>query len=179
VFDFAQFFPLSNQQYFSALFAVPARSSASLNSCGEGAAYTNPANPCQPPQLLANGNPNPNANFLQALCESGFNAGNLPGPTGPCAGPKASFAQGRNRFRGPRYYDFDLSVTKSFKIPRWESARLGIGVQFFNLLNHPNFGFPVNDIGNPQFGQITYLESPPTTILGPGINGDGRSFRGS
>jgi hypothetical protein len=172
VFDFSRFFQFSTQQYYSPLFAVPTGPVVSRSSCGAGAAYTNPASPCQPPQLLANGNPNPSANFLQAGCESGFNTGNLPAPMGPCAGPTISFTQGRNQFRGPGYFNLDFSVMKNTKLPHWENATLGIGVQFFNLLNHPNFGLPVNDIASPQFGQINYLESPPTTILGPGIVGD-------
>jgi hypothetical protein len=56
---------------------------------------------------------------------------------------------------------------KNTKIPRWENATLGIGFQFFNLFNHPNFGFPATWVGT-QTGLITYLEQPPTSILGTG-----------
>jgi hypothetical protein len=76
------------------------------------------------------------------------------------------FSQGRNRFRGPSYFNTDFSIMKNTKIPRWEMATLGIGFQFFNFLNHPNFGFPGNQIQSPSFGQISYLESPPTSLLG-------------
>ncbi len=60
---------------------------------------------------------------------------------------------------------------KNTKIPGWENATLGIGFQFFNLFNHPNFGFPDNwtDV---TFGQIFYLAQPPTGILGSGLGGD-------
>ncbi|MGC1474669.1 MAG: hypothetical protein WA804_02415, partial [Terriglobales bacterium] len=105
-------------------------------------------------------------------CETGFNAGTLAGPSGPCSGPAVSFSQGRNRFRGPGYFDTDFSIMKNTKIPGWEHATLGIGFQFFNLFNHPNFGFPDNWSSDPTFGQIYYLEQSPTSILGSGIGGD-------
>jgi hypothetical protein len=81
-------------------------------------------------------------------------------------------AQGRNRFRGQGYFNTDFAVMKNTKLPRWEKAQLGIGFQFFNFFNHPNFGLPHNDISDPEFGQISYLESPPTTIFGSGLGGD-------
>ena len=57
-------------------------------------------------------------------------------------------------------------------IPGWEGATLGIGFQFFNFLNHPNFGFPINESSDPYFGQIPNLEQPPTSILGANLGGD-------
>lgn len=122
--------------------------------------------------MLADGTPNPNARFVQAGCETGFNTGTLPGPLGSCGGPFVTFAQGRNRFRGPSYFNTDFTVMKNTRIPGWEKATLGIGFQFFNFLNHPNFGFPDNNISDQPFGQIFYLEQPPTSILGNGFGGD-------
>jgi hypothetical protein len=122
--------------------------------------------------VLANGQPNPNAHFVQSGCETGFNSGNLPGPSGPCSGPVVSFAQGRNRFRGPSYFNTDFAITKNTKIPGWENATLEIGFQFFNFFNHPNFGFPDNYSSSQTFGQFFYLEQPPTSILGSGLGGD-------
>ena len=83
-----------------------------------------------------------------------------------------SSAAGRNRFRGPSYFNTDLAIMKDTRIPHWENAVLGIGFQFFNLFNHPNFGFPDNFISSPTFGQIFYLEQAPTTILGSALGGD-------
>jgi len=56
---------------------------------------------------------------------------------------------------------------KNFKIPHWEAGKLGVGFQFFNLFNHPNFDKPINDIaqGAGLFGTITNLVSVPTSIL--------------
>jgi hypothetical protein len=49
---------------------------------------------------------------------------------------------------------------------------LGIGVQFFNFFNHPNFGPPDNYSSDPGFGEISTMEMPPTSILGSGLGGD-------
>jgi hypothetical protein len=78
----------------------------------------------------------------------------------------------RNRFRGPGYTDVDFSVIKNTKIPHWERGSLGLGVQFFNLFNHPNFDQPVNDLASPSFGQVISTISTPTSILGAFLGGD-------
>ena len=161
---------LRQNNYFGSVYAVPAKPLGPGSSCGRGAAYPLAPQPCQPPQTLF-GTPNLNANFVQAGCETGFNAGHL-GASGVCDGSAVSFAQGRNRFRGPGYFNADLAITKKTKIPGWENATLGIGFQFFNLFNHPNFGFPDNSVSSATFGQIFYLEQSPTSILGTGLGGD-------
>jgi hypothetical protein len=80
--------------------------------------------------------------------------------------------QRRNQIYGPKYFDTDLTVMKNFRIPKWESGKLGVGFQFFNLFNHPNFDQPVGDVANPQFGSITTTVSTPTSILGSFLGGD-------
>jgi hypothetical protein len=78
----------------------------------------------------------------------------------------------RNNFRGPSYWDTDFSFMKSTKIPKWESAQFQLGLQFFNLFNHPNFNLPVNNTADPQFGTIQSAVNPPTSILGSFLGGD-------
>lgn len=95
----------------------------------------------------------------------------------PSTGSPTAFGnQGRNLFRGPGYFDTDMSISKAFRFPRWESAKLTIGAQAFNLLNHPNFDLPVNDLANTNpttgFGDITRTVNPPTSILGSFLGGD-------
>jgi hypothetical protein len=80
--------------------------------------------------------------------------------------------QRRNQFYGPKYFDTDLTVMKTFDIPRWERGKLGVGVQFFNLFNHPNFDQPVGDIANSQFGSVVSTVNTPTSILGSFLGGD-------
>jgi hypothetical protein len=173
VFDFQESGILQQNNYFGALYAVPVGLLGSQTSCGEPAATPPGLHPCQPPQVLADGiTPNPNAHFVQVGCETGFNTGNLPGPLGLCSGPAVSFAQGRNRFRGPNYFNTDFAIMKNTKIPSWEKATLGIGFQFFNLFNHTNFQTPDNGISSPTFGKIVNPEQPPTSILGGSFAGD-------
>jgi hypothetical protein len=80
--------------------------------------------------------------------------------------------QRRNQIYGPVFFDTDLAVMKNFAIPHWESAKLQIGAQAFNLFNHPNFDQPVGDISNPQFGSILKTVGPPTSIFGSFLGGD-------
>jgi hypothetical protein len=77
-----------------------------------------------------------------------------------------NFAQGRNRYRGPSYVSVDFAVMKYTKLPRWENARLGVGLQFFNFFNHANFGFPDPWSSDSIFGQIFYMEQSATSLLG-------------
>ena len=78
----------------------------------------------------------------------------------------------RNQLYGPNYTDTDFSVTKGFTMPHWETAKLKVGAQFFNLFNHPNFGQPYNDVASPGLGTITSTVSTPTSILGSFLGGD-------
>ena len=98
----------------------------------------------------------------------------LPSTATPNA-PIMSFGtQRRNQFFGPGYFDTDFTVIKYTGIPHWEGAKFGIGAQFFNILNHPNFDQPIRDISNSagQFGQIVKMVNTPTSILGSFLGGD-------
>jgi hypothetical protein len=92
--------------------------------------------------------------------------------TGACAGgdspTNCQFGNlGRNSLRGPDFVWSDLYVTKQFRLG--ERLSLRVDGQFFNLLNHPNFGLPTAIAGIPGkpetqvgFGALTYTTSPPT-----------------
>ncbi|HMK23526.1 MAG TPA: hypothetical protein VK466_14415, partial [Terriglobales bacterium] len=58
----------------------------------------------------------------------------------------------RNLFRGPGYANWDMSVTKLWKLG--ERFQLQMRGEFFNILNHPNFDlFTMNtDLSNPPYG---------------------------
>lgn len=162
---------LAQNNYFGLLHSVPTGSFPTGAPWGEGAAFLLASHPCQPPEILTNGNPNPAALFVQSGCETGFNAGTLPGATGPCSGRAVTFAQGRNRFRYPSYFNTDFAIMKNTKIRSLENAKLGIGFQFFNFFNHPNFGGPDIFSSDSTFGEIFSLEQPPS-ILGSGFGED-------
>ncbi len=75
----------------------------------------------------------------------------------------------RNAFRGPGYFDTDMNVNKTFSVR--ERYRLLIGAYFFNILNHPNFDLPANNLAVSNFGTIINTVSAPTSAYG--------SFQGS
>lgn len=181
VFDMALSGNLQQNNYFGEIYAVPAGPLPKNLTCGRSAAFSINLRPCQPPQYFVQQDgsnvPNPNALFVQTTCETGFNTGHLPSAADPCGGLLVSFAQGRNRFRGPSYFNTDLSVMKITKIPGWESGTMALGLQFFNVLNHPNFGTPDNWSSDPTFGLIFYGEQGPNGILGAGNNGSSRMIQ--
>ncbi len=72
--------------------------------------------------------------------------------------------QRRNQFRGPNFFDTDMTLTKQFKIG--ERVGFGLGATAFNILNHPNFANPVNDLAAPGFGSVQSTVSPPTSPFG-------------
>jgi hypothetical protein len=175
VIDSAETGNLNGNNFFGTIYAVPVAPLPPPLPCGKGAVIPSAPKPCLPPQLLPDGvTPNPGALFVQSGCETGFNVGKLPGPNGPCSGPAVSYAQGRNHFRGPGYFNTDFAIMKNTPVPGWEKAELGLGLQFFNFFNHPNFGFPDNLSSDPatSYGTISYLEQPPTGILGANFGGD-------
>jgi hypothetical protein len=102
----------------------------------------------------------------------GVTVGSLPGFTVNQPYPISQFLQpptcppcfgnmGRNIFRGPHYRNWDFSVSKAFRLTERFSAQLR--GEFFNILNHTNFGIPGsllvnafnNDLSSPgSFGQV-------------------------
>ncbi len=64
---------------------------------------------------------------------------------------------GRNAFRGPGLYNIDLSLARSFQVPRLrEGTRLTVRADAFNILNHANLNNPDNLYGSSTFGVATY-----------------------
>ncbi len=59
----------------------------------------------------------------------------------------------RNSFRAPGLEQFDLAVNKNFRIT--EGIKLQFRSEFFNVLNHTNFGPPSNITTSASFGTIT------------------------
>jgi hypothetical protein len=77
--------------------------------------------------------------------------------------------QRRNQFRSPGYFNSDFAIEKAFGFLHRENTQLSIGARFFNVLNHPNFYFPVMNIDNPQFGSVIQTVGSPTSIYGSGL----------
>jgi hypothetical protein len=72
--------------------------------------------------------------------------------------------QTRNQFRGPGFFDIDTSLYRNFKIR--EHVAFAVGLQAFNVLNHPNFNLPDNTLGDPTFGNILSMATSPTSAYG-------------
>jgi len=70
-------------------------------------------------------------------------------PTSPAYGNA-----GRNILRGPGANTIDVGLTRSFHWRAEEADRVRFRADFFNVLNHTNFGLPVSSIDSPAFGTI-------------------------
>ena len=105
-------------------------------SCGAGAAVT----PCLNAAAFVDGS-DPNFNNYTGLS-----------------------SQTRNQFRGPHYFDMDMSLYRNFTIR--ERLKFAVGMQAFNVFNHPNFGMPDNGMGDATFGQISGMATTPTSPYG-------------
>jgi hypothetical protein len=76
--------------------------------------------------------------------------------TPPASAPFGNL--GRNAFRTPGLEQWDLGVDKNFRIR--EGMRLQFRSEFFNVLNHTNFGVPNNVSTSSAFGTITTTYPP-------------------
>ncbi len=75
---------------------------------------------------------------------------------------------GRNALRGFGATQWDMAVRRQFRFT--ERLALQARADFFNMLNHPNFGSPINYLSSPQFGQATMMLN---NYLGSGGQGGG------
>jgi hypothetical protein len=68
--------------------------------------------------------------------------------------PQGTFGTlGRNAFRGPKFFQFDSALVRSF--PIHERTQMMLRLEAFNLLNHPNFNNPNSSLAAGSFGEIT------------------------
>jgi hypothetical protein len=74
---------------------------------------------------------------------------------------------GRNALRGFGATQWDITLRRQFRFT--ERFSLQFRGDFFNILNHPNFGSPINYLTSPQFGQSTQMLN--NYLGGGGLNG--------
>lgn len=75
--------------------------------------------------------------------------------------PSAPFGNvGRNAFRGPSFNQWDLAVNKNFALPFREGMAIQFRSEFFNVLNHTNFGYPNTTFTDAAFGTIRTTFAP-------------------
>jgi hypothetical protein len=67
-------------------------------------------------------------------------------------------------YRGAGYFDIDMNINKNFKIK--ERATFGLGAQFYNVLNHPNFSNASGSVTSGSLGLISGTVGPPTSPYG-------------
>ena len=67
---------------------------------------------------------------------------------------------GRNAFRGPRYFDVDMSIVKRFRI--YESHMITFRAEGYNLFNNVNFANPTVTMTSPgTFGKVGSIVGNP------------------
>jgi hypothetical protein len=64
----------------------------------------------------------------------------------------------KGSFVGPQYADWDVSVMRYF--PVHEALQFQFRAEYFNVLNHSNFGDPNASVTNGAFGRVTSASDP-------------------
>ncbi len=113
---------------------------------GQGIILNNRPNIINPSQTVLS-SPMPATGGEQLLTPAGF----------ANAAPSTLGNAGRNAFRGPGFYNLDVSLERWFGL-RWlgESGRLAFRASAFNVLNHANLGNPDSLLTSPTFGLALY-----------------------
>ena len=62
---------------------------------------------------------------------------------------------GRNALRGFGATQWNMALRRQFRFT--ERLSLQARGDFFNILNHPNFGSPINYLTSPEFGYSTQM----------------------
>ncbi len=83
----------------------------------------------------------------------------------PLANSLGNGSLGKNTFRTPGFYNTDVSVQKRFFMP-WEGHYLIFRSDFINAFNQDNYGRPVNNMNNPDFGRNLNLWGNRSITLG-------------
>ena len=89
----------------------------------------------------------------------------LPGGTGPNQGTFGTL--GRDTFRGPGFYDLDMSLIKDTPIGKRgksDAATLEFRAEFFNIFNLVNFSLPSNIVRGSGFGIVNKTAGPSRQI---------------
>ena len=96
--------------------------------------------------LLTSERPDLVGNPYTGVCPNGTNVGTPScwfNPTAFAVPANGQFGDaGRNILRGPGFAQFDLALQKDFQLR--EGIKIALGVEGYNLFNHPNFAVPSN-----------------------------------
>jgi hypothetical protein len=98
--------------------------------------------------------PNVNLGVPQVLYGSQYPGGKIFNKAAFATSPNGQQGDfGRNVLRGFGATQIDFAVQRQFSLT--EKLRLNFRSEFFNIFNHPNFGFPNNNLTSPLFGRST------------------------
>jgi len=104
------------------------------------------------------GNDRPNAPSFGSTIDTSnaaFIAGVFKASDFPTPAPGTNGDLGRNAYRGPHYFNVDLSLIKSFRVP-WingPGADAQFRIESFNFLNNTNLTQPEGNMAAPLFGR--------------------------
>ena len=70
----------------------------------------------------------------------------------------------RNFFRGPGYFDTDMSLMKNIRAT--ERLTFTLGASAYNIFNHPNFDRPISSLSSGSFGKILETVGAPNSPYG-------------
>lgn len=96
---------------------------------------------------------------VSTACKSYLNTANF--STNPSYKVNLPLSYGnivKGSFVGPQYTDWDVSVVRYF--PVHEATQLQFRAEYFNVLNHTNFGDPNASVTNGAFGRVTSASDP-------------------
>jgi len=98
--------------------------------------------------------PNVNPGVPLVLYGAGYPGGKIYNKAAFTATPAGQQGDlGRNVLRGFDAAQTDIAFGRQFRVT--EKANLRFRSEFFNILNHPNFGPPTNSLTSPLFGRST------------------------
>src|SRR5262249_48702087 len=98
--------------------------------------------------------PNLNPGLPVELFGAGYPGGKIFNKAAFTAAPSGQQGNlGRNALRGFGATQADIGVEREFRLR--EKIGLRFRAEFFNILNHPNFGNPTNSLTSPLFGKST------------------------
>jgi hypothetical protein len=108
--------------------------------------------------------PDVNPGVPLELFDSQYAGGKIFNPAAFTAAPPGQQGNfGRNVLRGFGAVQVDLAIQRRF--PLTGKCGIRFRTEFFNILNHPNFGPPVSDLSSQLFGRSTQMLAG---SLGPG-----------
>jgi hypothetical protein len=75
--------------------------------------------------------------------------------------PTGTFGDlGRDAIYGPGSIQFDAAFSRRFNLKGESRFKLDFRADFFNIMNHGNWGNPTTSIASSTFGQITSFSAP-------------------